>query len=554
MRTRDQQISVADLPSLSPLVRDFHFAFDEVSEFFNGDFRDFAVYERQIERLKTRKYARGRLTEILKEQNKASGCGPRTLQNIDALARDDAYAVVTGQQVGLFSGALYTIYKALTAIKLAEDLSQRAAVPVVPIFWLATDDHDFAEINHVDLLDQAGQLRRISYDDRPSETRVPVGGLKFSTEIEACVDALDEMTPPSEFKPEILSLLKEAYQPERTFAEAFSIWVTHLFSSHGLVLIDPSHPDLIAMAQEPLEREISEGSPLSRCAMQASERLIEKNYTPQVQQQDGKLNLFLAEHERQPIHIEGDGFVVKDPDRRFTRDELVEMARTTPHALSPNVLMRPLVQDTILPTVAYVGGPGEIAYLAQLRGAYEEFDIPMPVVYPRKGFTLVERHIGSSLEALSLSIQDVWGGLSATRNALAAEEVPETLQRALATAAESLDRDLGTVCREATAMDGSLGQTADGVHRKIQHQLNLLEGKVIQAAKRNQKTVGQKLTKLENNLNPNRNLQERVLNVTPFLMKYGSSWLDDLYEAVDLTHFDHQVFGLTTIDRGTGEA
>ena len=536
-------ISVADLPSLSPLVRDYYFAFDEVREFFNGDFRDSAAYERQMGRLASRKYARARLVEILKEQNRSSGCGPLTLQNIEALVQDDACAVVTGQQVALFSGPLYTIYKALTAIKLAESLSQQTGAPVVPIFWLATDDHDFAEVNHVDLLDQTSQLRRVSYEDRPSQERVPVGGLRFSAEIEACVGALDEMAPPSEFKPKVLSLLKDAYQPGRTFAEAFSIWMTHLFSAHGLVLIDPSHPDLIAMAQQPLLTEIGEGSPSSRCVMRVSRRLIEKNYAPQVRQQEGKLNLFLAEHERQPVHVAGDSFSVKDPERRFTRDELVEMARNTPHAFSPNVLMRPLVQDTILPTVAYVGGPGEIAYLAQLRGAYEEFDIPMPVVYPRKGFTVLERHVGSTLETLSLSIQEVWGGLSAKRNALAADEIPEPLQRALATAAGTLDRDLGAVCREAAAMDGSLGQSADGVHRKIQHQMNLLEKKVIQASKKNQEIVGRKLTKLENRLYPNRHLQERVFNVTPYLMKYGFSWLDELYEAVDLTHFDHQVFG-----------
>ena len=536
-------ISVADLPSLSPLVRDYYFAFDEVREFFNGDFRDAAAYERQMGRLASRKYARGRLVEILKEQNRSSGCGPRTLQNIEALVQDDACAVVTGQQVALFSGPLYTIYKALTAIKLADSLSQQTAVPVVPIFWMATDDHDFAEVNHVDLLDQTSQLRRVSYEDRPSQERVPVGGLRFSAEIEACAGALDEMTPPSEFKPKVLSLLKDAYQPGRTFAEAFSIWMTHLFSARGLVLIDPCHPDLIAMAQQPLLTEIGEGSPSSRCVMRVSRRLIEKNYAPQVRQQEGRLNLFLAEHERQPVHVAGDSFSVKDPERRFTRDELVEMARNTPHAFSPNVLMRPLVQDTILPTVAYVGGPGEIAYLAQLRGAYEEFDIPMPVVYPRKGFTVLERHVGSTLETLSLSIQEVWGGLSAKRNALAADEIPEPLQRALATATGNLDRDLGAVCREAAAMDGSLGQSADGVHRKIQHQMNLLEKKVIQASKKNQEIVGRKLTKLENRLFPNRHLQERVFNVTPFLMKYGFSWLDELYEAVDLTHFDHQVFG-----------
>jgi bacillithiol biosynthesis cysteine-adding enzyme BshC len=537
------RISIADLPSLSPLVLDYYLAFDRVSEFFNGDYRDPTAYERQISRLQSRAFGRERLAEILREQNLSSGCGPRTLQNIEALAQDGTCAVVTGQQIGLFSGPLYTIYKALTAIKLAEFLGQQAGVPVVPVFWLATDDHDFAEVNHVDLLDHAGQLRRISYENRPSQERVPVGGLKFSAEIEACVDALDEMTPPSGFKPEILSLLREAYQPGRTFTEAFSLWVTHLLGVHGLVLIDPCHPDLIAMAQQPLLTEIGEGSPSSRCAMQVSQRLIEKNYAPQVRQHEGRLNLFLAEHERHPIHVVGDGFSVKDHERRFTRDELVELARTTPHSFSPNVMMRPLVQDTILPTVAYVGGPGEIGYLAQLRGAYEEFGIPMPVVYPRKGFTVVERHIGSTLETLSLSIQEVWGGLSAKRNALLAEEIPELLQRALATAAANLDRDLGAVCREATALDGSLGQFAAGVHRRVQHQMKSLENKVFQAAKKNQDIVERQLTKLENRLYPNRHLQERVFNVTPYLMKYGLSWLERLYRAVDLTHFDHQVVG-----------
>ncbi len=537
------QIPLTDLPSLSPLVRDYLFAYDEVREFFNGDFRENAAYERQMGLLASRNYDRGQLTEILKEQNRNSGCGPQTLQNIEALARDNACAVVTGQQVALFSGPLYTIYKAMTAIKLAETLSQRTSVPVVPIFWLATDDHDFAEVNHVDLLDQQGQLQRISYEDDSSQDRVPVGGLKFSAEIEACVGALEEMTPPSEFKTEILSLLKEAYRPGRTFAEAFSKWMTRLFSAWGLVLIDPSHPDLIAMAQKPLLTEIGEKSPSSRCVLRTSQRLIEKNYTPQVRQQEGKLNLFLVEDERHPIHVEGDGFSVKDPEQRFSKDELLEMAQKTPHAFSPNVLMRPLIQDTILPTVAYVGGPGEIAYLAQLRGAYEDFGIPMPVVYPRKGFTIVERHVGSTLESFSLSIQDVWRGLSATRNALAAEEIPEPLQRALTAAAGNLERDLEAVCREAEAMDGSLGQTADGVRRKVQHQMNVLENKVAQAARKKHDIVGRKLTKLENTLHPNRHLQERVFNVTPYLMKYGFSWLEDLYRAVDLDHFDHQVFG-----------
>jgi bacillithiol biosynthesis cysteine-adding enzyme BshC len=536
------QIPVDKLPSLSPLVHDYYFAYDKVREFFPGDFRDPAVFAAQIERLQARDLPRERLAAILKEQNQGYGCGPRTLQNIQSLARDNTCAVVTGQQVGLFSGPLYTIYKAMTAIKLAASLSERHGESVVPVFWTAGEDHDFAEVNHVDLLDQKNQIHRITYEDDLSGGKVPVGGLSFSSEVEACLEELEELTPPSEFKSEILSALSESYRPGRSFTEAFSQWMTSLFSDYGLVLIDPCHPDLSAMAQQVFRTEIKESSPSSRYAMEASERLRAKGYTPQVPQQEGRLNLFLVDGERRPIQFRDDEFKAGDDPNSYTGDELISMLEKSPQSFSPNVMLRPLVQDSILPTVAYVGGPGEIAYFAQLRPVYEHFDIPMPVAYPRKGFTFLEPHVRKSLEGLTLSLPDVWSGLAEKRNEMAAEEIPEALGNALARASENLDRDMTVIRREAEAMDPSLGQSVDSIHRKIRHQVGLLDERALKAAKRRQAIVGQRLASLENRLYPKRHLQERVFNVTPFLMKYGPAWLERLYETVDLEHYDHQVF------------
>ncbi|MCP4899452.1 MAG: bacillithiol biosynthesis cysteine-adding enzyme BshC [bacterium] len=543
------QISLDKLPSLSSLVHDYCFDYDKVQEFFNGDFRDPATYVSQLERVQAREIPRERLAAILSDQNQSYGCGPLTLQNIESLVQERACAVVTGQQVGLFSGPLYTIYKALTAIKLAESLSKRHGIRVVPIFWMAGEDHDFAEVNHIDLLDQANQVQRISYEHDSSSGRVPVGGLRFSSEIETCIEQLDAMTPPSEFKAEILSLMSGAYRPGRSFTEAFSQWLTCLCSTYGLVLIDPDHPDLKAMGHDVFLTEISQGSPSSRCVMQTSSRLVEGGYKPQVPQQEERLNLFLAEHERLAIHLQDEVFAIKGTQRRLTKDEMVDLLHKSPHAFSPNVLLRPLWQDSILPTIAYVGGPGEIAYFAQLKGVYDHFEIPMPVIYPRKGFTFLEKSVDRSLEQFSLSVQDVWSGLSAVRDAMAAAEIPETLSRALESLDSHVDSSIANIGLEAASLDGSLAQSVDATHRKIKHQLSLLEERILKAAKRRQEVVGRKLQTLENKLYPKRHLQERVLSATPFLMKYGLTWLEDLYQAMDVTHFDHQFFRISEGER-----
>ncbi len=537
------QIPINRFPSLPSLVHDYYYAYDLVGEFYNGDFRDPASYLSQAERVRSRHLPRERLAAILKEQNEGMGGGPAALENIEALAQDQAGVVVTGQQVGLFSGPLYTIYKAFTAIKLAASLGQSHGTRFIPVFWLAAEDHDFIEVNHISLLDRAGRLQKISYEEFLAMSKIPVAKIQLSSAVETCLKSLDDFTPASEFKSAVLSELNQSYLPGLSFAEAFARWMTRLFSDYGLVIIDPSHPELKAMGHEVFFKEISQASPSTKCALKASMRLTQKGYASQVQQQEGKLNLFLAEHERLTIQCRDDVFSIKGEEQTITQAELLVLLQKTPQVFSPNVLLRPLYQDAILPTVAYVGGPGEIAYFAQLKEAYSVFGLPMPIIYPRKSFTLLEKNVERSLVAHSLGIQDVWEGATDTIwEKIARDEIPLSLEHTLQSASTHLDQDMASIKQETAAFEKTLGDLVDSIHRKIRHQLGLLENKVLKASKKRQAIVKQQLFNLDNNLYPDRHLQERVFNITPYLIKYGFGWLDELYQAVDLTHYDHQIF------------
>src|SRR5512135_1521471 len=395
------------LVHLPRLAEDYLYDFGKVGEFYDGDFRDPAAFERQTERARSRPAARADLAAVLSEQNKSYGCGPETLEAIGKLVRDKACAVVTGQQVGLFSGPLYTIYKALTAIKLADALERRGLGAFVPVFWLASDDHDLAEIDHIALMDKDNRLREVRCETASRQAKVPVSKVLLPPDIGDCLERLKAMTLDSEFKADILGSLSDAYRPGRSYVEAFSRWMTRLFKSRGLVLVDASHPRLKEMGRDVFYREIADESPSTRQAVAASERLRQAGYEAQVPLHEGILNQFYMEGERQTIQWKDGAFAIKGQPSLGSKEALLRLAGERPFLFSPNVLLRPLYQDSVLPTVAYVGGPSEIAYFGQLKGVYEAFGLPMPVIYPRKSVTIVERKIDHILKKYHLSVPDL---------------------------------------------------------------------------------------------------------------------------------------------------
>jgi len=335
--------------------------------------------------------------------------------------------------------------------------------------------------------------------------------------------------------------LSEAYRPGRGWVEAFARWMTRLFRSYGLIFIDASDPRLKELGGEVFYREISEESAATPPALAASRRLRDAGYEGQVHLHEGILNMFYAERQRRSIQWDGQAFEIKEPRETRSKEDLFALAKEKPFLFSPNVLLRPIYQDTLLPTVVYVGGPGEIAYFAQMKGVYEKFGLPMPVIYPRKSLPVVEKKIDRVLAKYHLDISDLWGGADGIIRSLGESGVPEPLGRALSLAASHVEQDFEPIIRDAAAFEPTLKESAQQSRGKMVHQLRFLEKKIVQAAKKqNDIAVGQ-IRKAGDNLYPNGHLQERIFNIVPYLLKYGPAFVDKLDEAIDLDAHDHQI-------------
>jgi bacillithiol biosynthesis cysteine-adding enzyme BshC len=534
-------IPIKDLPAISSLASDYIYNFHNVSEFFNGDFREKSSLLQQAEKVHSRYLQRERLADILERQNKAYGCGRKTLENIKKISKDRTCAVVTGQQAGLFSGPLYTIYKALTAIKLAEELNQWGAGKFVPVFWIASDDHDFEEINHVSLIDKTNRVEKIAHASPTPLSKIPVLKIHLTSEIEGCIRTLKDKTHDTEFKKEVLNSLSQAYSAGRSFVEAFGRWMTRLFGSYGLIFIDAGQPEFKELGKEVFYKEISEDSPISHLAFETSKKLAKKKYTPQVQIRRGFSSLFYGEKERYTVQLTDKGYRIKDTQKDYKKDEFLGLLKKNPSLFSPNALLRPIYQDFLLPTAAYIGGPGEISYYAQLKSAYESFRLPMPIIFPRISFTLVEKKIENVLKAHDLKIQEVWHSLGSEIKKTSEKVIPGAIDSQLRKTAARFSQDFESLRKEIFSFDQALESTVDLSKRRIDHQFDFLKKKILQAAKKQSSMAVQQLLKVKNNIYPDNHLQERVLNVVPFLIKYSTTFIDKLYNLMELENYNHQI-------------
>ncbi len=530
-----------DVPGSSRLFLDYLENFEHVAEFYNGDFHKLEVFFEWAKQVQSRKLPPHSLLPILREQNRFFGGGVETDENLSRLEKG-ALAIVTGQQTGLFGGPLFTLYKALTTIKLAAQLNENGAATFVPIFWLASDDHDFREANHIQILDKTNQPFEISYLNHPLDSRIPIYDIKLSQRISEVLQQLDDATHPSDFKPEVLQTLRDAYQPKAAFSQAFGKWLMQLCKSFGLILIDASDPRIKSLGKEVFKKEVAEHSPSTRSAMKTTERLLRKNYHGQVQLHDNVLNLFFVENGRQAIAIDEERFFIKGKNRTFELKELLNLLEERPQHFSPNVLLRPIFQDALLPTVAYVAGPAELAYYAQMKGIYKEFGMPMPILYPRKSATLLEPKIQKVIENYGLKIQDFWINAEVLINGILQKQLPEEIEKRIRNTQLCISKNLQALEDVVMEFDSTLHDAVQNANGRILHQVELLESKIVLAYKKRNDVIVKQIQKAANHLYPNNQLQERALNITPFLFKYGWGFVQKLYDELELSNCDHQIF------------
>jgi bacillithiol biosynthesis cysteine-adding enzyme BshC len=531
-------------PAIAPLAAEYLDHYAKLAAFYSGDFHDVDAIRERAQLTRARSLPDIQLATILRDQNQRFGCGTRTLQHIDLLRGRSAAAVVTGQQTGLFGGPLYTVYKALTAIKLAEHLSCITEERYVPLFWLASDDHDLREVNHVKILNRGNELCRIAAGDDPPYLRKPVAASRLGRSIGQALQQLDRETSDTAFKAEVLQRLQASYQPDMSFSEAFARWLTSLLTSYGLILLDPSDARIKALGAAVFAQEVADRSPTSRHAMQASARLQQGGYHRQVDVTMGRLALFYVHQERHTIHMTDSGYTIKALARDFTRDDLLDLVSRQPHTFSPNVLLTPIFQDALLPTAVYVGGHAEIAYFAQLRGVYEAFGIPMPIIYPRKSCTLIDGDLVKVLDAHQLQVEDCWLHQAQLVRQVARRWLPATVDHSVGHTCATMVATFHALRETVLSWEPALAHTIETTERKLHREIGSLEKKITAAYAKRDALLTNQVRQASLSLYPDMQLQERVLNIVPWLITYGFGLIDWLYQAIDLSQDGHQIVRL----------
>lgn len=453
-------------------------------------------------------------------------------EHIERLRDPKSAIVVTGQQLGLFGGPMYTVYKALTAVGLAKKMSADSGNPVIPVFWLADEDHDFAEV-HATTLPNGADPIRVVYDDGldPEANRGPVGHIRFGEAILESVDALFRAFPDA---PE---WIRDVWKPGELWRDAFAHTLRRLTAGTGLVFVSGDDQRLKRLAVPLFEREVNMWQETNRQLRDVSEKLESDGFHAQVQ--PAEVNLFLFEDgQRLPIDPDGDGFVLRGTDKRFSKQELLDIVTEQPEKLSPNVVLRPLMQDILFPTAAYVAGPGELAYFAQLKPIYEAFDVPMPAIYPRASITFISEKQQRQLDEYEIDIPDLAGDLPDLHKRL-------TLQRSdhdyggIFADAKGKAEEIATSLEEAvTAADSSLDKALAASLTRMTKSLDRLEKKTIRVEKQNQQVILDRLERLAGELMPGGRPQERVMCALTAVERMSTV---DLLDAIDLDVTTHQV-------------
>lgn len=516
-----------ELPNTSKLFASFVYDFDRVAGFYEASPTDPESYREAARCLDYPDSRRAAMTEVLREQN-----GPSAA--LDLFARPGTVAVVTGQQVGLFSGPCYTVYKALTAVKLAARISEQG-IPAVPVFWLATEDHDFEEVSHA--WNFGPDRRPVAQEIRISGSDpMPVGN---SRPADYPVAALRELLREFPFGEEVASLVEESYTPGRSLGAAFQALLEKLLPGLGLLYLDPMRAGMRAIAA-PLVAEAIHNAPALTARLIARNKELEAaGYHAQVHFEERNSFFFLLDGGKR-LALRRDGATYLHANGKISAADLAARAGE----ISPNALFRPLVQDFVLPSVAQIGGPAEIAYLAQTQVLYQELGRRGPVVVPRAGFTLMDARSSKLMKRYGLRLPHFYDGFEPLQHRISTTLVPPALQGAIRKVHDSTEASLGALRSDLAGFDPTLAAALDKSRAKMLYQLAKLEAKTARRALAQNERARAEAESLYGAIFPNKHLQERLYTILPFLAQHGLDLIGRIHGELHLDCPDHLILDL----------
>jgi bacillithiol biosynthesis cysteine-adding enzyme BshC len=533
-------IDLRRFPWIRPLVAAYSSDFGSVASLFAGNPADPAAWAPTIARVQNAPRDRAGLSRVIAAQLERRNAPKHARAAAGRLADATTVAVVTGQQAGLFGGPLYTLLKAVTAIQLARKVSAAHGIAAIPVFWVEAEDHDWDEVRTARVLDADLALHEITLDNLEGAGTRPVASLVIDDGIGDALAGLEAALPATEFTGDLISRLRMHYRPGQRMGTAFASWLDDLLGRYGLVVFEAADPAAKPLVGALFSRELEAPCRTTHNAKQAGEAMAALGHDPQVQPADDSVALFyMGDGNRYSIKRREDGYVLGDTVRPHA--EVQAEAAAHPERFSPNVLLRPVVQDHLFPTVCYVAGPSELAYQAQLGAIYKDFGVEVPLLYPRANATLLDAAAVRFLEKYNLPLEALQPHDESALNRLLESQLPPGVEDALDAASEEIRARLEVLKAAMPAIDPTLVGAADTTLERMQETLKHLHAKIIQASKRKDETLRRQYTRTQALAFPEGHPQERIVDLAFFLNRYGQALCDRLIDGLPLEMGQHYV-------------
>jgi len=531
-----------DLPHQTNLFLDYIYDFEKVAKYFTGNFSSEDDLLNYLKSSNLDRIDRNSLCDILVEQNSSE---KEIKKNIELLRKPNTFAIVTGQQLGLFGGPLYTIYKTFTAIKLAELMNEKfTEYHFVPVFWMEAEDHDFDEVNKVKIIDKVNNLFTHEYKPTgtdPETNTGAVGKIVINGEFDKLIQDIISTLPITEYQKDLISLLS-IYKEGETLEDCFKQFLSEFLRGTGLIFINPNSKKVKQLLKPIFEKELTEFPKTSELVINISAEL-EEVYHAQVKARP--INLFMHHKKgRFPIEPAGEEFSLKGIRQKYTKLEMIEMLNTSTEVFSPNVILRPLCQDFLLPTFMYVAGPAEIAYFAQIKPIYDHYGMTMPIIYPRASATLVENKVNKILTKYNLELNELSANYDGVLRRISDEVSTIKIDSEFYKTNNEIEHIFANLENITKAIDPTLLNNLQNTSHKTAHLLGIFKEKLFNAQMRNSATALEQIEKVNSNIFPKGTLQERELSLVYFLNKYSRSITDKIYHEMDVTSLKHQLIEL----------
>lgn len=528
------KIQAIDLPIENPLFRDYLQDFDKIKNFYSWNPQ--SDWKQAIAARSQFPVNRAVLSEILEKQQQNWQAPEASLLNVRQLANSRTFAVVTGQQAGVIGGPLYSFYKIMTAIQRCRSLKEQFPdYQFVPVFWLEIYDNDFEEISAVKILDRDDQIQVLKAEEAPADKGRSVAARKIDDKVSLWSTQMDGFFYDSDFKATVLNRFTGFYDAGQHYGDAFARLMLSFFGEHGLVVMDPTAPEFCPLLNPLYAKIVSDGGQSLTVLEKRSSDLLAAGYPAQIGFRDDQTLLFASDENDVRMRIDRDKsgkYRLNHPEGKkvLSAAELQQSCLENPYRLSPNVALRPIVQDTLLPTIAYIGGPSEINYFAQISALYDYLDIPMPIVQPRHRVTIIEKKIRRLLDKSGAELNEVLSFAPDIIERTVRRNSGQRLAELTGIAKKQIDEALASLRDNLAEIDSGLISGYEKTRGNIENSFEKLSSRIDQVLQERNKIQVQQIERICLNLIPDNSFQERTFSMIQFCVKYGLDLPDQILE------------------------